>query len=1228
MSAQAAGSGAQAAGVPGRGAGEPDWLVACDRGGTFTDWVVVAPDGRSWQGKMASRLADGREAALPWEVIGEVLVEGGCGRLEGGPAWERVSARLGTTVATNLLLEGAGTPPLLVVTEGMEDVLVLGDGTRPELFDAHAPPPVPLTEWVVGAPERRLAGGLVDRRLDAALLAERLQTTMGTGGGPVGGPAVVSLLHAPSDGSTEHEVGELLRARGHDPVVLGSEALASPSFRDRTEAAVLEGWLAPGTGAALDGLLDGAPAVARVDVQRSDGGLEPASGVAASALVLSGPAGGALAVATVGRRCGMTQAVGLDMGGTTTDVSRWSADAAPVLGRRRLAGRALAVPMLPVHSVASGGGSRLGWAAGRPMIGPESAGARPGPASYGYGGPATVCDALVVLGRSPAVALPAVFGASGAAPLDEQAAADAIAALAAAHGLGGGTVAVARGYLELAVQRMAAAIGGVTVQDGHDVRDHVLVGFGGAGPQVAVRLAEVLGMRAVVVPREAGVLSARGIADAPARRRAESVVEAPLAAMDEAAWAAAEARTTPLAGEPGWRHQAWAVLRQRGRRGEETVPLRPLENLAARWTEEHERRHGYRPSEVDLMVARIVVEASLTRPPSGRARGPSSVGGAAALASVLLDGTQEAPVWRDDDLGDGARVEGPALVAAAGHVMVVEAEWTAEARGMDWWLQRGHAGADPGAVREVPDSWIDDPLALEVVDARLSGICAQMGETLCRTARSVNIAERRDLSCGVFDAAGELVTNAAHIPVHLGAMGRSVAALLDARRDAQGEVDWPAGQHLATNDPRAGGSHLPDITVVSPVHDAGGGLVAFVASRAHHADVGGLHPGSMSPEAVQASEEGVRLHAVVVAEGDRLQVERLRALVEAGPAPVRDVSTLLADLEAQVSAGILGVSSVGGVAAELGDAPFAAALTALLDRGEEVVRARLASLAPCSVRACDWLDDSTPLALALDLTPAGSARLDLAGTGTHRGHLHAPRAVVEAAVLHALRCLVQEPLRLNGGCLRAIELVIPPGSLLDPPEDAAVAGGNVETSQRLVDLVLRGLGAMADSCGTMSNLTLGDASFGVYETLPGGAGARPDGGPLGSLGAAGLDGRQVHMTNTRGSDVEVLERAHPIVVRRLGLRRGSGGAGAHRGGDGTMRELEALVPLEATFTGERRRLPPLGLDGGECGQPGRSSWIDRHGRTHDLSGHWVQRVAVGERLHIETPGGGGAGSPR
>jgi 5-oxoprolinase (ATP-hydrolysing) len=1152
-------------------------VLGVDRGGTFTDVVRRAPDGRLSVSKLLTRQPGGEDATVA-ALRAHLAAH--------GPGFE---ARLGTTVATNALLERRGARVALAITRGFADLLEIGTQERPDLFALRIEKRPPLHAHVLEVDERVLADGTPRRAPDPAAVRAALAEARAAGCDVL----AVLLLHSVRWPAHERLVGELARGLGFRHVALSHRVSPQPGAVPRGETAVADGYLTPllrdylagvaaaaGDARAATGATPAASAVGsapRLLFMQSGGGLCDASAAAGKDALLSGPAGGALAVARVARLCGLRSAIGLDMGGTSTDVCR-VADGEPEREfETQVEGLRLRAPALRIHTVAAGGGSRLRLADGRFQVGPDSAGSDPGPACHGRGGPATLTDAHVVLGHVrpehfPHLALDVAAAHAALAPFGDPARA-------------------ASGFLEVADEHMAGAIRAVSIARGHDPRGDALVAFGGAGGLHACALAERLGLREVVIHPLAGVLSAWGLLLADRSAHAAAAV-AP--GEDEPRFPEAEALAEL---------EAQGVARER-------VELRRLVDAryagadhvltiawGARWRTDfeaaHRRAFGFahagRP--VEAVTARVQAVA------------PAAVDDAPPLPErpheppphERGDATRW-PAFRRTDLAPGALVRGPAVLFEETATTLVAPGWTCRVDGrLCLRLRREGAPAALAAALRTPG---DDPVGLEVMGRRFMAIAAEMGEQLRRTAHSVNIKERLDFSCAVFDAQGGLVANAPHIPVHLGAMGETVRALLAARELRPGDT-W------VSNDPYAGGSHLPDITVMSPVF-RDGRLAFLVANRGHHADVGGPTPGSMPADSRDIAEEGALLsHVLLVRDGAERAGEVTRLLAAAG---TRGCPERLADLRAQTAANAHGAAALAALSDELGAAAVAGWMARLADNAEAVMRDVLAGLlggAPSRRFAFeDGLDDGTRLRVAVDVArgPRGpQAVIDFAGTSPrHAGNRNAPRAVVLAAVLYVFRTLAARPIPLSAGGLRPLELRIPPGCLLDPAPPAAVCGGNVETSQRLVDVLYGALGVQAASQGTMNNLTFGDGSFGYYETLCGGAGAGP-----GSDGASAV---HTHMTNTRLTDVEVLEERFPVVVREFAVRRGSGGAGRWRGGDGVVRAFEFLRPLSVSLLAERRRTRPFGLCGGQPGAPGRDE---------------VGPLGV----TIRTPGGGGWGEP-
>ncbi|MCB9664248.1 MAG: hydantoinase B/oxoprolinase family protein [Alphaproteobacteria bacterium] len=1076
-----------------------------DRGGTFTDVVTWRPGHAPTMRKVRSDEA----------VVGD-LREG--------------QLTLGTTVATNALLERAGVPTLLVVTRGFGDLVRLRHMARPSLFDPDAAWPEPLCARVLELDGRLDAHGDEVAPLALDGLAAALE----------GMAAVaVCLLHAWASPVHEHAVAAAIGALAPDlHVALGHRASPEVGYLARLETTLVDAAITPVLQAALR-----RDRVAADDLAiRSDGGLVAAPALRAPQAVLSGPAGGVLAVAEIARQAGLPGAVGLDMGGTSTDVCLVLGDALPrVHADRLVAGVSVRAEQLEVETIAAGGGSVCWHDGTRLRVGPRSAGADPGPQCYGRGGPPTVTDAALVAGLID----PAAF----APPLD-----------AAAVAL----PAPAEAFLDVAREEMAAAVRRLAVARGVDLAELALVAYGGAAGQHAAEVAARLGMRTVLVHPFAAVLSAWGQALARPERTAAVALWVDLdAAWDEVEAAAATIRRT-LDG-PG--DLALSLrLRPRGTDHALEVALGDGPDAARRaYGATHATVHGVRWVSGPLEVVDV----------SGRRAAPR-------LAH---------PPAVDEDWGLGGRpAVGPLRLDRPTTSVVVPAGWTARvARGL---LVLTHEAAVP---RPAVATRTAHGLALWA--SRFSAVATQSGELLARLARSVNIRERRDFSCAVFDEGGQLVANAPHVPVHLGALGVTV-------RDLHAHVpDAADGSAWLTNAPDAGGSHLPDLSVITPViHD---GRRFFVACRAHHADIGGLTPGSMPPHSRALVDEGLCFRREPLLEGGRLRP--LDRLLEGA----RDPGLVRDDLQAQIAANALAARLLRA----LGPADLLAAwMGHLQDAADEAVRDRVRDLP--EGQAGDHLD-GLPLRVAVQRTATG-ARVDFTGTGgPHPGNLNAPPAVVRAAVLYALRVLLAEDVPLNEGALRSVEIVLPSPSLLHPPPDAAVVGGNVETSQRVVDLLLRAWGARAASQGTMNNLTLGGPDWSHYETLGGGQGASPS--------SAGASGRQVHMTNTRATDPEVLEVRLPVRVIATALRSGSGGAGTHPGGDGLVRELEVLAPATAALLATRRRSGAPGLGGGEDGLPGADA-LRRGGSWSAWAGDPTP-LAPGDRVRVATPGGGGWGRP-
>ena len=1167
----------------------PAWAVWIDRGGTFTDAIAV----HAATGEL-------RTAKVP--SAGDAIVAAVHAVL--GPTPPPHALRLGTTVATNALLERRGAPTALAITRGFADLLTIGDQTRPALFalDIVRPPPLPLATIEV---EARADAAGATLAVDApATLAPRLAALVAAGCRSL----AVVVMHGHAAPALEDAIAAVARAAGFAHVTCSHEVAATPGLLARAETAVIDAYLTPIVAAELAALAAALP-MATIEVMTSSGELVTADRARGRALVLSGPAGGVIATRAIARRGGLGPCIAFDMGGTSTDVSAVVDEPAAVTDVA-VAGLRLRAPALDIHTIAAGGGSIARWDGLALTVGPASAGAQPGPICYGHGGAAiTITDVDLALGRLPAAHFPW--------PLDRAAADAALAALGAALAptVDDPAAHAAAGLFAIATAHMAEAVRTVTIGRGLDARACTLVGFGGAAGMHVGPVARALDIRRVVVPRHASLLSAWGIGHADRAWRVEvdgaaaPLTDAALIALGAAldGHAAAGAAALPDAD----RVTRAVAVRVVGVDHAIDVPLADAAAVAASFAAAHRARFGFDhrgPLELVRATERRARRAAPPAAPLAPASSAPPTPPVPPRARLWSDGA-----WHDAPLvalplAAGAHVDGPALLLDPHTTIVVDVGWraTADAAG-DVVLDDQRAAAPTARTSAVAPSAAPDPIAREVYGHRFMAIATQMGAALERTATSVNIRERRDFSCALFDATGDLIANAPHVPVHLGAMGETVRALLAAHPAP------PPGTSYACNDPAAGGSHLPDITVITPVHDAAGALSFIVANRGHHADVGGLTPGSMPPHARSLADEGVVLrHLPVVVDG-QLAVDAIRAALAAGPHPARAPADNLADLAAQLAANQLGARLVADAIAASPPGELRAYFGHVKDHAHALAVRALAALPPGVHRFADALDDGSPIVVTT--TVAGDRlRLDFTGTAAaHPGNLNAPRAVAVAAALYVVRALVDAPIPLNAGFLRALELIVPPGSILDPPAGAAVAAGNVETSQRIVDVLLGALGLAAASQGTMNNLTLGGPTWAYYETIAGGAGATPR--------APGASAVHTHMTNTRITDPEILEGRVPVRLARFAIRRGSGGAGARPGGDGVIRELALLAPAEIALIAQRHTRAPFGLAGGEPGQPGRA-FLDGA----PLGGAAHVRAAAGAVLRIETPGGGGHGA--
>lgn len=1202
---------------------EGRWAFWIDRGGTFTDIVARRPDGAIETAKLLSEdPARYRDAA----VAGILRL------LERHPDLPKTidSVRMGTTVATNALLERRGEPCALVITGGLGDALEIGDQQRPDLFALQIRKHRPLPVQIVEADERLAADGSVIRALDADALRQALRQVREGG---IDALAIV-LLHADRHPLHERQAAAIARELGFAQISVSHQVSPLMKLVPRAETTCVDAYLSPVLQryvaqvlAGLEGLL---PAQ-RLLFMQSHGGLTRARAFQGKDSILSGPAGGVVGMAETARVAGLERVIGFDMGGTSTDVSLYAGELERTLDAV-IAGTRVRSPMLRIHTVAAGGGSVITWRQGRVQVGPASAGAQPGPRCYRNGGPLTVTDCNVLLGRIQPDHFPRVFGPEGDAPLDVAGVRSGFAELAATIGAQTGrpvsAETLAEGALAVAVENMASAIKQISTQRGHDVSRFALCVFGGAGGQHTCRVADALGMREVFVHPLAGVLSAYGMGLADVRVARERTAEL---ALERGQAPAIAQLLAAVAGDAEAELEAQAMVFERRElrhrlllrlAGSDTTlavdvadPL-SIEAAGEAFHRIHARQFGFRDETRALVVESVQVEAigHMPRPAERRLTPAPATASPPVLARHRVwcaDGWRELPFHDREALQPGMLVTGPAVIVERTATTVIEDGWRAEVNAWGHLLLRRHRVA---AARRT-DAQRADPVVLEIFNRLTMHVAEQMGVVLENTAQSVNIKERLDFSCALFDEAGRLVANAPHMPIHLGSMGESVAAVM-ARR--AGRV--APGDAYLLNDPYHGGTHLPDMTVVSPVFLPQEPQPAFwVASRAHHADVGGITPGSMPPHSRHIDEEGVLFDVFPLVENGRFREEALLERLAAGPWPARNPRQNVADLRAQLAANARGAQELGQMLDIWGVDTVRAYMRHIRENAAAAVREVIGRLGEGRYELVMDGGERIVVAVRLDAR-AGTATVDFTGTSAQgTGNFNAPAAVAKAAVLYVFRCLVREAIPLNAGCLEPITIINPPGSLLNPSPPAAVVAGNVETSQCITDALFGALGVLAGSQGTMNNLTFGDSEHQYYETLCGGAGAGAD--------FPGASAVHTHMTNSRLTDAEVLEFRYPVRLERFAVRRGSGGAGRQPGGDGVVRRLRCLAPMSAAILSNNRRRGGFGQAGGDHGQPGINRVIRADGQEIALGACAAVDMAPCDAIEIATPGGGGFGKP-
>ncbi|MCP3910850.1 MAG: 5-oxoprolinase [Actinomycetia bacterium] len=1197
---------------------ESEWQIWIDRGGTFTDLVARRPDGSLVTHKLLSENPERYQDAAV-QGIRDLLGLAADAAIPPGLVHD---VKMGTTVATNALLERKGDRTVLAITEGFADALRIGYQNRPKLFALHIELPELLHERVVEVPERLDAHGEVIRPLDDQATREGLEAAYDDG---IRSVAIV-LMHGYRHHDHENRVAAIAAEVGFTQISVSHRAIPLMKMVSRGDTTVVDAYLSPILGRYVDQVSDELVGPKLMFMQ-SNGGLVDAHLFQGKDAILSGPAGGVVGMARTATAAGFERVIGFDMGGTSTDVSHYDGEFERSQ-ETMVAGVRLRAPMMNIHTVAAGGGSILHFDGARYRVGPDSAGADPGPASYGRGGPLTVTDANVMLGKLQPRHFPAVFGPAGDTPLDADVVRTRFEAMATEIAAAGGGPTpppeeVAEGFLRIAIENMANAIKKISVERGYDVTGYTLNTFGGAGGQHACLVADSLGMDRVLLHPFAGVLSAYGMGLAEIRSIREQQIELALGgasqgALDSALAALAAQVTADLVAQdvPGRQVRLIERVHLRYAGTDTALPIEPAPDITVmvrRFETSHRQRFGYVAPGRDLVIESASVEAiggGQDEDDSASTVGPETQSDPVDEIQIHTEGQwRPTSVFRRHDLGTDTLVPGPAVISEQTGTIVVEPGWQAEV------TERGDCVLSRVAARP-PQEAIGtdaDPVMLEVFNNLFMNIAEQMGATLANTAYSVNIKERYDFSCAIFAPDGSLVANAPHVPVHLGSMGASIKTII---RENEGRMK--PGDSYAINAPYNGGTHLPDVTVINPVFDRDGlEILFYVASRGHHADIGGRTPGSAPPDSVSIHEEGVLIDNFLMVENGVLREAATRDLLLSGQYPCRNVDQNLADLEAQIAANNVGVAEVRAMVDRFGLDVVQAYMQHVQDNAAESVRRVLETTSGghfvypmdngCQVEVDIMIDRDQREAV-----------IDFTGTSPQfAGNYNAPTAVCLAAVLYVFRCLVDDEIPLNEGCLEPLRVIVPPHSILSPEYPAAVIAGNTEVSQCVTDALFGALGVLASSQGTVNNVVYGNDEYQNYETICGGTGAGP--------GHPGTSAVHSHMTNTRLTDPEVLEWRFPLRVESFSIRPGSGGLGRYRGGDGIIRELTFLEPMTLTLLGSHRVTEPYGLDGGASGARGHDYIRRANGDTEALDGTDEAQLEPGDTFVMETPGGGGHG---
>ncbi|GAA5218513.1 hydantoinase B/oxoprolinase family protein [Corallincola platygyrae] len=1196
------------------------WQFWIDRGGTFTDIVAIDPQGHAHQHKLLSENpSQYQDAAL--QGIRDLI------QLDRQQALTDAaidSVKMGTTVATNALLERKGDDTALVITQGFKDALVIGYQHRAELFHLRVSRPEPLYKIVVEAAERVDHDGTVVTPLDLIALKQDLEKVYQQGIRAI----AIAFIHGYEFPAHELAAEQLAKEIGFTQISVSHQVSPLIKLISRGETTVVDAYLSPILRRYID-RIDQALGHSQLQFMQSSGGLTEAHRFQGKDAILSGPAGGVVGMVETAREAGFDKVIGFDMGGTSTDVSLFNGEYERSFDTE-VAGVRMRAPMMSIHTVAAGGGSILSYDGSRFTVGPESAGAFPGPASYRNGGPLTVTDINVLLGKIQPDFFPKLFGPNSDEALDHKTVTDKFAALAAqvsqAQGKSLTPEQVASGFLRIAVTHMANAIKKISTQRGHDVSEYAMACFGGAGAQHACLVAEQLGIPTVFIHRLSGVLSAYGMGLAQVTEIQQKTVELPLSSLSQSSLSSL-INELSAATEAALSQQDIAKaeietsvhlrLRYQGSDTQLRIPLGTNKEITKAFHHQHLSQFGFVQS-APLILAAVEVESregktvSLNHAADNQQPVSDALKATDVRPVFFTDKWYQTPFYKRSEISVGTTISGPAILLEPSTTVVVEPGWVAQLKNSEQLVlvrSKAHYRSEDLTIGSRPD-----PIMLEVFNNLFMHIAEQMGTTLQQTASSVNIKERLDFSCAIFDTQGDLVANAPHMPVHLGSMSESVRHVCE-----QNASTLRPGDSVMLNSPYHGGTHLPDVTVVSPLFDeAGEQILFYVASRGHHADIGGITPGSMPAHSQSIEQEGILFENFFLVRNGDLELEALRSKLAASPYPARDPEQNIADLKAQLAANQRGIKELGAMLDHFGVVGVQAYMKHVQDYAELCVRQAIEKLS--DGEACIETDDGSQIRVKVSVDRVqNTATLDFSGTSAqHSSNFNAPQAITKAVVLYVFRSLVDAPIPLNSGCLKPLQIIIPADSMLAPVFPAAVVAGNVETSQCITDVLLSALGVQAGSQGTMNNLTFGNQKHQYYETLCGGTGAGPD--------FNGCDAIHSHMTNSRLTDPEVLESRYPVRLESFSIRQGSGGQGVHTGGNGVQRTLRFKEAMTVSLLGNRRTVPPQGLKGGQAGSCGENVLLPSVGEQMKLPACCQVEVEAGDCLEIRTPGGGGYGT--